>query len=29
MYGDVRYVVIDHAAALPVKLPRIYQRLTA
>jgi nitric oxide reductase NorD protein len=29
MYGDVRYVVIDHAAALPGKLPRIYQRLTA
>ena len=29
MYGDVRYLVIDHAAALPEKLPRIYQRLTA
>ena len=28
MYGDVRYLVIDHAAALPEKLPRIYQRLT-
>ncbi|HET7057082.1 MAG TPA: VWA domain-containing protein, partial [Nitrospiraceae bacterium] len=29
MYGDVRYLVIDHAAALPERLPRIYQRLTA
>ena len=29
MYGDVRYLVIDHAAALPEKLPRLYQRLTA
>jgi nitric oxide reductase NorD protein len=29
MYGDVRYLVIDQAAALPEKLPRIYQRLTA
>jgi nitric oxide reductase NorD protein len=29
MYGDVRYLVIDEAAALPEKLPRIYQRLTA
>ncbi|HTK88307.1 MAG TPA: VWA domain-containing protein, partial [Nitrospiraceae bacterium] len=29
MYGDVRYLVIDHAGALPEKLPRIYQRLTA
>ena len=29
MYGDVLYLVIDHAAALPEKLPRIYQRLTA
>ena len=29
MYGDVRYLVIDHAAALPEKLPSIYQRLTA
>ena len=29
MYGDVRYLVIDQAAALPEKLPRLYQRLTA
>ncbi|HKW86947.1 MAG TPA: VWA domain-containing protein, partial [Nitrospiraceae bacterium] len=29
MYGEVRYVVIDRAAALPERLPRIYQRLTA
>jgi len=29
MYGDVQYLVIDHAAALPQRLPRLYQRLTA
>jgi len=29
MYGEVRYVIIDHVAALPERLPRIYQRLTA
>ncbi|BFU94154.1 MAG: conserved protein of unknown function [Nitrospira sp.] len=29
MYGDVGYAVIDRAEALPAKLPRIYQRLTA
>ncbi len=28
MYGDVHYTVIDRAAALPARLPRIYQRLT-
>jgi hypothetical protein len=29
MYGDVQYVVIDRVDALPSRLPRIYQRLTA
>ncbi|MGH7165157.1 MAG: nitric oxide reductase activation protein NorD, partial [Nitrospiraceae bacterium] len=29
MYGEVRYVIIDHVAALPERLPRIYQRLTS
>ena len=29
MYGDVRYLVIDRAGALPERLPRVYQRLTA
>ncbi|MFQ5992220.1 MAG: nitric oxide reductase activation protein NorD, partial [Nitrospiraceae bacterium] len=29
MYGDVRFLVIDQAASLPERLPRIYQRLTA
>jgi nitric oxide reductase activation protein len=29
MYGDVHYLVIDDVAALPARLPRIYQRLTA
>lgn len=29
MYGDVRYVVVDRASALPERLPRIYRRLTA
>jgi hypothetical protein len=29
MYGDVRYLVIDRVEALPERLPRIYQRLTA
>jgi hypothetical protein len=28
MYGDVGFVVIDQAEALPQRLPRIYQRLT-
>jgi len=28
MYGDVQYAVIDHLEALPMRLPRIYQRLT-
>ena len=28
MYGDVQFAVIDHLEALPVRLPRIYQRLT-
>jgi len=29
MYGDVNFLVIDRIAALPERLPRIYQRLTA
>jgi hypothetical protein len=29
MYGEVRYTIIDDASALPERLPRIYQRLTA
>ncbi len=29
MYGDVQFAVIDHLEALPRRLPRIYQRLTA
>ncbi|WP_447979225.1 VWA domain-containing protein [Candidatus Nitrospira bockiana] len=29
MYGDVRYIIIDRVDALPARLPRIYQRLTA
>ncbi|MEC4890842.1 MAG: VWA domain-containing protein [Nitrospira sp.] len=29
MYGDVQFAVIDRVEALPAKLPRIYQRLTA
>jgi nitric oxide reductase activation protein len=28
MYGDVQFAVIDHLEALPLQLPRIYQRLT-
>ncbi len=28
MYGEVRYLIIDHVAALPERLPRVYQRLT-
>jgi Mg-chelatase subunit ChlD len=28
MYGDVHYTVIDRVESLPVRLPRIYQRLT-
>ncbi len=28
MYGDVNFLVIDRIAALPERLPRIYQRLT-
>ena len=28
MYGDVQFTVIDHLEALPMRLPRIYQRLT-
>ena len=28
MYGDVGFVVVDNVATLPVRLPRIYQRLT-
>jgi nitric oxide reductase NorD protein len=29
MYGEVGYLVVDEVDALPLKLPRIYQRLTA
>lgn len=29
MYGDVQFAVLDRAESLPVKLPRMYQRLTA
>jgi hypothetical protein len=29
MYGDVRFLVIDHIGALPERLPRVYHRLTA
>jgi nitric oxide reductase activation protein len=28
MYGDVNFLVIDQVAALPERLPRVYQRLT-
>ncbi len=28
MYGDVQYTVIDHVETLPIRLPRLYQRLT-
>lgn len=28
MYGEVRYLIIDRAGALPEQLPRTYQRLT-
>jgi hypothetical protein len=28
MYGDVRFLVLDHVATLPERLPRMYQRLT-
>ena len=29
MYGEVRYLIMDHAGALPEQLPRTYHRLTA
>jgi len=29
MYGEVGFLVVDHIADLPTRLPRIYQRLTA
>ncbi|GJL69675.1 MAG: hypothetical protein NPIRA06_23100 [Nitrospirales bacterium] len=29
MYGEIGYVVVDEVESLPVKLPKIYQRLTA
>ncbi|HET8580133.1 MAG TPA: VWA domain-containing protein, partial [Nitrospiraceae bacterium] len=29
MYGEVRFLVIDNATALPERLPKVYQRLTA
>ena len=28
MYGEVRYLVIDNASALPERLPRVYRQLT-
>ncbi len=28
MYGEVRFLVIDNAAGLPERLPRVYQQLT-
>ncbi|MBI4400825.1 MAG: VWA domain-containing protein [Nitrospirae bacterium] len=28
MYGEVRFLIIDHAGALPERLPRVYQQLT-
>ncbi len=28
MYGDVNFLIIDQVAALPERLPRVYQRLT-
>ena len=28
MYGDVNFLIIDQAASLPERLPRVYQRLT-
>jgi nitric oxide reductase NorD protein len=29
MYGEVRFLIIDRASALPERLPRLYRRLTA
>ncbi|MGH7235786.1 MAG: nitric oxide reductase activation protein NorD, partial [Nitrospiraceae bacterium] len=29
MYGDVRFLIIDRAEALPERLPRVYRQLTA
>ena len=29
MYGDISYLVIDDVEALPTRLPKVYQRLTA
>ncbi|MDR4481819.1 MAG: VWA domain-containing protein [Nitrospirales bacterium] len=29
MYGEIGYVVVDEVESLPMKLPKIYQRLTA
>lgn len=29
MYGEIRFLIIDHVGALPGRLPRIYHRLTA
>jgi hypothetical protein len=28
MYGDVQFTVIDRVETLPLRMPRIYQRLT-
>lgn len=29
MYGEVRFVIVDHAGMLPERLPLVYRRLTA
>jgi len=29
MYGPTAYLVVDQIEALPIKLPRIYKRLTS
>ncbi|HEY7531460.1 MAG TPA: hypothetical protein VH681_01605, partial [Nitrospiraceae bacterium] len=29
MYGDVQFTVIDRVETLPLRMPRIYQRLTS
>lgn len=29
MYGEVRYLILDRAGALPERLPQVYRRLTA
>ncbi len=29
MYGEVRFLIVDRAEALPERLPRVYRSLTA